>query len=194
MEVDTTSSNASLKAKTTPGPKSNFAPGFVFFFLWEGGTCLSKEEAHCLHFTGSLSCIDFDGFSLCNRGHLVQWFSAGNYYGPKWGLPLLKLHFSCNLGAFTLFLQSVTPPPPPSAQNPWSSTQTAPRDGRFTGSSSSACMCACRVVCRWMEVWIDLVLLGRGFAPRQSSGSLKISPSVNLFPHSSFYFSAGTGK
>lgn len=112
MEVDTTSSNASLKAKTTPGPKSNFAPGFVFFFLWEGGTCLSKEEAHCLHFTGSLSCIDFDGFSLCNRGHLVQWFSAGNYYGPKWGLPLLKLHFSCNLGAFTLFLQSVTPPPP----------------------------------------------------------------------------------
>lgn len=81
-----------------------------FFVLWEGG-----HEAHRLHFTGSLSCIDFDGFSLCNRGHLVQWLSAGNYYRPKWGLPILKLHFSCNLGAFTLFLQSVTPPQTPGA-------------------------------------------------------------------------------
>lgn len=39
----------------------------------------------------------------------MQWFSAVEDYGPEWGLQILMLHFSCNLGIFTLFFQSLNP-------------------------------------------------------------------------------------
>lgn len=39
----------------------------------------------------------------------MRWFSAVEDYGREWGLPILMLHFSCNLGIFTLFLQSPIP-------------------------------------------------------------------------------------
>lgn len=148
---------------------------------------------------GNLFHIILNGSWLGSRGPPFSGhdLAAGKIKGPEWGgLPILMLHLSRNLGIFTLFLQSLNScgRPRPPTKKPWSGTQAAPGDGRFTGSSSFVCVCVCGLsMSERVVVVVEGILEGReelicflfffvqrrGFALRRSFSPFK-SLSLSL--------------